>query len=313
VDPFAWDALAGLVVAVVAVDFVRALRRGVLGVDIIALLAIVGAITLSQPLADIIIALMVAGGTALEEFAEARARRELAALIGRAPRTAHRRNAEDLADVPIGAIQPGDILVVKPGEIVPVDGIITTESVTLDEAALTGEPIPVTRASGELVTSGVVNAGGPFDVQATATAERSTYAAVVRLVRAAEQERPPLARLADRWALWFLAATLLLGGGAWWVSGEAIRALAVLVVATPCPLILAAPVALICGVSRAARRGIIVKGGGVLERLARTRTALFDKTGTLTAGAPRVTGVEALEGFPSWYSAGGAVAPALAG
>ena len=297
VGPLAWDALAGLVTAVVAVDLVRALRRRVLGVDVIALLAIVGAIALGQHLAAIIIALMIAGGAALEEFAEARARRELAALIGRTPRTAHRRNAAGLADVPIGAIQPDDILLVKPGEIVPVDGIIATESVTLDELALTGEPIPVTHASGELVTSGVVNAGGPFDLQATATAEQSTYAAVVRLVRAAEQERPPLARLADRWALWFLAATLLLAGGAWWISGEAIRALAVLVVATPCPLILAAPVALICGVSRAARRGIIVKGGGVLERLARVRTVLFDKTGTLTVGAPRVTGVEALEGF----------------
>ena len=297
VGSLAWDGLAGLVAAVVAVDFVRALRRGVLGVDVIALLAIVGAITLSQPLAAIIIALMVAGGTALEEFAEARARRELAALIGRTPLTAHRREAEGLADVPIGAVQPDDILLVKPGEIVPVDGIIMTESVTLDESALTGEPIPIARAYGEVVTSGVVNAGGPLELQATATAERSTYAAIVRLVSAAERERPPLARLADRWALWFLAATLLLGGGAWWISGEAIRALAVLVVATPCPLILAVPVALICGVSRAARRGIIVKGGGVLERLARARTALFDKTGTLTAGAPRVTGVEALEGF----------------
>ena len=175
VGPLAWDALAGLVAAVVAVDFVRALRRGVLGVDVIALLAIAVAVVLSQHLAAIIIALMIAGVAALEEFAEARARRELAALIGRTPRTAHRRGAEGFEDVPIGAVRPDDILLVKPGEIVPVDGIITTESVTLDESALTGEPIPVTHASGDLVTSGVVNAGGPFDLQATATAERSTY------------------------------------------------------------------------------------------------------------------------------------------
>ena len=154
----------------------------------------------------------------------------------------------------------------------------------------------MTRTHGDPVSSGVVNAGGPFNLLATATAAHSTYAAVVHLVHAAERDRPPLVRLADRWALGFLMVTIVLGGGAWWVAGDPIRALAVLVVATPCPLILAAPVALICGVSRAARRGIIVKGGGVLERLARARCVLFDKTGTLTTGTPRVTGVETLEG-----------------
>ena len=292
-----WDAAATLMAVVVAVDLVRSLRRGVLGIDVIALLAIVGAVALGEHLAAIIIALMAAGGSALEEFAEARARRELAALVGRTPRIAHRREADHVADVPVDAVRPNDVLLIKPGEIIPVDGSVETEAATLDESALTGEPVPQTRARGEAVPSGVVNAGGPFSLRATATAEHSTYAAVVRLVRAAERERPPLVRLADRWSLGFLASTLLLGGGAWWITADATRALAVLVVATPCPLILAAPVALICGVSRAARRGIIVKGGGVLERLARARTVLFDKTGTLTTGSPRITGVEALDGF----------------
>ena len=293
----AWDAAAALVALVVLADLVRSLRRGVLGVDVIALLAIAGALALGEHLAAIIVALMVAGGSALEEFAQARARRELAALLGRTPRTAHRQDGDRVTDIPVDAALPDDRLVIKPGEIVPVDGSVETGAVTLDKSALTGEAIPVTRAAGDAVRSGVVNAGTPFVLRATASAERSTYAAVVRLVRAAERERPPLVRLADRWALWFLLVTLILGGGAWWLAGDATRALAVLVVATPCPLILAAPVALICGVSRAARRGIIVKGPSVLERLARARTALFDKTGTLTTGTPRVAGVETLDGF----------------
>jgi heavy metal translocating P-type ATPase len=296
IGDLAWDIPAALVGLVVLVDLVRSLRRGVLGVDIIALLAILGAIALGQHLASVIIALMVAGGSALEEFAAARARRELAALVGRTPRIAHRRAEDHFVDVPVDAVQANDVLLIKPGEIVPVDGIVATEAATLDEAALTGEPLPVARAQGDPVRSGVVNAAGPFELRATAAAANSTYAAVVRLVHAAERERPPLVRLADRWALAFVALTVALGGGAWWATGDPMRALAVLVVATPCPLILAAPVAMICGISRAARRGIIVKGGGVLEQLARARTVLFDKTGTLTTGTPRVTGVATLDG-----------------
>jgi heavy metal translocating P-type ATPase len=297
VGRLAWDASAALVALVVLADLGRGLRRGVLGVDIIALLAIAGALALGQHLAAIIVALMVAGGSALEELAQARARCELAALLGRTPRIAHRQDGDRVTDIAIDAVLPDDLLMIKPGEIVPVDGSVATGAATLDESALTGEAMPVTRTAGDAVRSGVVNAGAPFVLRATASAERSTYAAVVRLVHAAERERPPLVRLADRWALWFLSITLVLGGGAWWLAGDATRALAVLVVATPCPLILAAPVALICGVSRAARRGIIVKGPSVLERLARARTVLFDKTGTLTSGTPRVAGVETLESF----------------
>jgi heavy metal translocating P-type ATPase len=297
VGRLAWDVPATLVALVVLADLVRGLRRGILGVDVIALLAIAGALALGEHLAAVIVALMVAGGSALEELAQARARRELAALLGRTPRIAHRQDGDRVVDIAIDAVAPDDLLVIKPGEIVPVDGSVVTEAATLDESALTGEAMPVTRAAGDAVRSGVVNVGAPFTLRAAASAERSTYAAVVRLVRSAGQERPPLVRLADRWALWFLLVTLALGGGAWWLAGDATRALAVLVVATPCPLILAAPVALICGVSRAARRGIIVKGPSVLERLARARTVLFDKTGTLTGGTPRVTGVETLDGF----------------
>ncbi len=287
-----WAASAVPQAALVAVDFVQTLRRGQLGVDLIALLAIAAAIALGESLTAAIIAVMAAGGAALEEFAAARARQELSALLNRTPRVAHRLIGTELSDIAVGDVAPGDRLLIKPGEGIPVDGVVATASATLDEAALTGEPMPVTRAQGGAVRSGVVNAGGPFELTATATAEGSTFAAVVRLVQSAEAERPPMARLADTWALGFLAVTVVVSGAAWWLSGTPLRALAVLVVATPCPLILAAPVALICGVSRAASRGIIVKGGGVLERLARARTVLFDKTGTLTSGTPLVTGVE---------------------
>ena len=296
VGPLAWDVPAGLVALLIAFDILNSLRRGAFGVDVIALLAIAGALAMGEHLTAGIIALMVAGGGALEAFADARARRELASLLDRTPRVAHRQTDDSITDIPVDAVRPGDRLLVKPGEIVPADGTIVAAAATLDESALTGEPIPVTRPPGDAVRSGVVNAGSPLLLLATATAERSTYAAVVRLVRQAEQETAPMVRLADRWALVFLPVTLVLAGGAWLLTGDAQRALAVLVVATPCPLILAAPVALICGISRAAKRGIVVKNGGVLERLARVRTVLFDKTGTLTSGTPRLAGVEAMDG-----------------
>jgi heavy metal translocating P-type ATPase len=292
-----WPAGALLAALAVARDVWRALRGGALGVDIIALLAILGAVALGENLAAIIIGLMVAGGNALEEFAEARATRELSALLARTPRIAHRETEAGLADIGVDAVAPGDTLLVKPGETVPVDGLLLDAPAMLDESALTGEPGPVTHPPGAAIRSGPVNAGGALRMRATAAAEASTYAAIVRLVRQASAERPPLVRLADRWALGFLGFTLALAAAAWALSGSPVRALAVLVVATPCPLILAAPVALVCGISRAARRGVIVKGGGALERLARARTVVFDKTGTLTGGAPRLTATEALDGF----------------
>ena len=292
-----WTMAALPVAAIVGRDTVRTLIGGTLGVDIIALVAIAGALALGETFTAALIALMVAGGNALEEFAEGRARRELTAVVSRTPRIAHRADGDAIEDIAAADIRPDDLLLVKPGEIVPVDGVVAGAPALLDESALTGEPLPLTRPDGDAVRSGVVNAGGPFHLRASATAEASTYAAIVRLVQAAERERPPMERLADRWAIWFLPFTLLVAAVAWWLAGEAERALAVIVVATPCPLILAAPVALISGVSRIARHGVIVKGGGALERLARVRTVLFDKTGTLTTGTPRVSGIEPLPPF----------------
>ncbi len=292
-----WGAAALPIALDLLISSGRALAGGAIGVDVIALLAIGAALAMGEAFPAALVALMVAGGNALEAFAEGRARREMTALLARAPRVAHRAADGQITDIAVEAIRPGDRLLVKPGETLPVDGTLEDGAASLDEAALTGEPLPVARAAGEALRSGVVNAGGPLLMRASASAEASTYAAIVRLVRVAGAERPPMARLADRWALAFLPATLLVAGLAWGISGDPRRALAVLVVATPCPLILAAPVALVCGISRAAKRGAIIKGGGALERLARVRTALFDKTGTLTSGTPHVAAIEPMPGF----------------
>src|SRR5215469_5552338 len=238
----------------------EALRRRRAGVDVIALLAVVGALAVGELLAAAVISVMLASGRALEAWAAGRARRDLRALLERAPRTAHRYRDRAVEVVPLETVVPGDLLLVAPGELVPVDGTVTGGVAVLDESALTGEARPVERRAHEPVRSGVVNAGGPFDLRATATATDSTYAGIVRLVSQAEASQAPFVRMADRYAVWFLLVSLAAAGAAWALAG-AERAVAVLVVATPCPLILAAPVALVAGLSVAARRGVVVKGG----------------------------------------------------
>jgi heavy metal translocating P-type ATPase len=262
------------------------------GVDLIAILAMAGALALEEYLAGAVIAVMLSTGRSLEDFADARAHRELAALLARAPRSAHRYAGDALEAVPIEEVAAGDRLLVMKGEVVPVDGLLEAETGVFDESALTGESRPVERSRGEQIRSGAVNAGSAFDLRAVATAAESTYAGIVRLVEEAQAEKAPFVRLADRYALIFIPVTLAIAALAWVVSGDATRALAVLVVATPCPLILAAPIAIVAGISRAAKRGVIVKGGGALETLARGRVLLLDKTGTLTAGSPELTDIE---------------------
>ncbi len=288
----AW-AISTVIVAIrLLVAIVGDLRRGKAGVDVIALLAMVGALLLGEYVAGAVIAVMLATGQALERYAEGRAERELSALLSRAPRVVHRYDGDQLTSPPIEDVRVGDLLLVKPGEIVPVDGLVSGDPAILDESALTGESRLVNRGAGEQVASGSVNAGGPFDLRAIATADASTYAGIVRLVSEAQASKAPFVRLADRYAVLFLPFTLAIAGLAWLISGDPVRALSVLVVATPCPLLLAAPIAIVAGISRSARRGIIVKGGGALEALARARVLLFDKTGTLTAGAPHLAEVE---------------------
>ena len=256
-----------------------------------------GALALGEPLTAIVIAVMYAGGTGLEDFAVSRAERDLRALVDRAPRVAHRERDGQMTDVPVAEVLVNDRLAVKAGEVVPVDGLVIEPDAVLDEAALTGEPIPVNRLRGEAVRSGAVNAGQTFTLEATATEDQSTYAGIVRMAAAAQSAKSPTIRLADRFALLLLPLSIGLAALAWAISGNPDRALAVMVAATPCPLILAAPVAYVAGVARAARRGVLMKGGFALEALAKTRTVMFDKTGTLTVGGARVLAVETAQGW----------------
>jgi len=271
-----------------AVSTARSLLRGDVGVDAIALVAIVWALALGEYLAAAIVALMMSGGAALESWAAGRARRELRLLVERAPRIAHRYAGDLVEEVDVEELQPGDVIVVRAGEVVPADGIVVDASAVVDESALTGEPLPLRRVRGDRVRSGTANAGDVFDLRVVASAAESAYAAVVRLVEAAQTDRADFTRMADRYAAFFLPFTLAVAGLAWLVSGDSVRGLAVMVVATPCPLILAAPIAFVAGLSRAARAGVIVKGAGALERLGDARTVLLDKTGTLTAGEPEI-------------------------
>ena len=288
----AWAVTTAIGLVPLAWSTVVALVHRKTGVDLIALLAMVFALAFGEYLAGAVIALMLSSGQALEDFADRRAHRELSALLERAPRMAHRYTDGGLETVRIEDIGIGDLLLVKKGEVVPVDGLLASPNCVLDESALTGESRPVERGQGDQLRSGAVNAGPALDLRAVSTAEESTYAGIVRLVEEAEKQKAPFVRLADRYALIFIPVTLAIAGAAWIATGDPVRALAVLVVATPCPLILAAPIAIVAGISRAARRGIIVNGGGALETLARGSVLLFDKTGTLTIGTPEVADVE---------------------
>jgi heavy metal translocating P-type ATPase len=291
-----WTLATVPVVLGLAVSIARDLWAGRLGVDAIALLSMTAALALGQPLAGAVVALMYSGGNVLEDIAVTRAEHDLRSLVDRAPRVAHRLLGDRIEDMPIGSVSVGDRLLVRAGDVIPVDGIVGSDAATIDESALTGEPIPVARTRGAAIYSGSLNAGEAFEMAASSAAGDSTYAGILRLVSAAQTARAPFVRLADRYALGFLPLTLAMAGIAWLLSGDLIRSLAVLVAATPCPLILAAPVAFIAGVAQAARRGILIKGGGPLEALARGRTVLFDKTGTLTIGGARLLSIEVAPG-----------------
>lgn len=307
-----------------AVQMVRSLVRGNLGLDILAVTAITAAVLVGEPWAALVVVLMLTGGEALEHYAENRSKRELVALLDRAPRTATRvlgpakaaidsremgsvsgvagsssssasqtSTATDgiaasdlLEEVPVDQIVIGDTLLVRPGEVVPVDAILLAADASFDESSLTGESLPVERSHGELIASGVVNGSTAIYLRAKSLAADSQYQQIVALVEQAQQSKAPTVRLADRYALPFTVFSLAIAAAAWAISGDPTRFAEVLVVATPCPLLIAAPVAFLGGMSRAARHGLIVKSGGTLEQLARVRSAAFDKTGTLTSGRP---------------------------
>ena len=295
------------VAAYLAVGMVRRLMGGQWGIDILAVTAIISTVLVGEYIASMIIVLMMAGGTALEDFAAGRAKKELTSLLERVPQTAHRERAGSSAagssadgqheDVAATEVQIGDILLVRPGEVVPLDGVLLSESGSFDESSLTGESLPVERVAGEPLMSGSLNGEAAVRMQVSARMEDSQYSRIVALVKEAADSKAPMVRLADRYAVPFTALAYFLGAVGWIISGDPARFAEVLVVATPCPLLIAAPVAFLGGMSRAARTGIIVKYAGVLEQLSRIKTVAFDKTGTLTYGRPSLVGVRTAGSF----------------
>lgn len=277
---------------------VRGMLRGIFASDIVASLAIIGAAVTGEYFAGCVIVLMQTGGEALEAFATRRASASLEALLSRRPHLGHRRRGETIEDIPVDDITVGDVLLVRPGETIPVDGTVVSGVSALDESALTGEPAPVTAGPGSEVMSGSICADGALEVRAIRPSSESQYEQIVRLVRAAEEDKAPIGRLADRYAVFFTPLTLALCALAYLLTRRPEAVVAVLVVATPCPLILATPVAIISGINRAAKKGIIVKGGAPIEQLGEARAVVFDKTGTLTVGAPVVERIVPLDGYP---------------
>ena len=302
-DPARWviSVFALAVAAKESIRMVRSILKGSWGIDVLAVTAIIATVLVGEYWASIIIVLMFTGGEALEDYAESRAKRELTALLDNTPQIAHREvyssaGAEKGAlfateDCPVAELKIGDVVVVKPGELIPVDGTLLTGEATLDESSLTGESIPVERNKGDAVISGSINGSAVFRMEVTAIAADSQYQRIVELVTEAAESKAPFVRLADRYAVPFTIIAYVLAITAWVISGNPTHFAEVLVVATPCPLIIAAPVAFIAGMSRAARHGIIVKNGGTLEKLARIKTVAFDKTGTLTHGQPVLSSV----------------------
>lgn len=288
----AWAAGVVPVFAALVVEILRSLWKGEVGLDIVAALSMSVALLFGEGLAAAVVAVMYSGGTFLESFAEGRARREMSDLLSRVPRTATRHQGGRLEEVALEEINPDDLLLIRQGDVAPVDGTVEGDRAMLDQSALTGESMPVRLERGQDVMSGSTNAGEAFDLRVTRAAADSTYAGIVRLVEAAQASKAPMARLADRYSLLFLAVTVALAAAAWWFTGDPIRAVAVLVVATPCPLILAVPVALVAGLSRAAHFGVLIKGAKPLEALARIKTLILDKTGTLTDGRPQIVSIE---------------------
>jgi heavy metal translocating P-type ATPase len=276
----------------------RALRQGVFGVDIIAVTAILAAALVGELWAALVVVLMLTTGEALETYATNRAQADLTALLARRPQSAHLVGTGDsVEDVPVESVSPGDRILVRTNEVVPVDGVLVSDTGSFDESSLTGESMPVDRSAGDEVLSGALNGSAPVVLTSVRPAAESQYQQIVALVESAANSRAPIVRLADRFALPFAVVAYSLAALAWWLSGDPVRFAEVLVVATPCPLIIAAPVAFMAGMSRAARDGIIIRSSATLEKLRRTRTFAFDKTGTLTRGEPTLVDVRPAPGI----------------
>ena len=290
----------GLLLAIIMfIEMVRTLRSGKFGVDLLAITAVLATLAVGEYWAALIVLLMLTGGDALEDFAASRANSELQELLNNSPQTAHRADGESLTDIAVSLVAVGDRLLVKPGEVMPVDGTLLTGPTTVNEASLTGEARPIEKQAGDAVMSGSVNGEASVYLQADQTADNSQYQNIVRLVKQAEAQPAKFVRMADRYAVPFTLLAYVIAGLAWYFSGDPVRLAEVLVVASPCPLILAAPIALISGMSRASRNGIIVKTGTTLEKLAQVKTFAFDKTGTITQGRLVVDQVVPVTALPA--------------
>ncbi len=292
-DGYLWAAGTLIGLSKIVWDSFHKIRGGHYSLDYIAFLAMVVSLFAEQYLAGAVVALMITGGESLDEYASARAESTLRMLVERIPKSCTVRKADgSTMQRPIQDVREGEIIIVRPNELIPLDGTLRSAEALLDEANLTGEALPVSLVRGTFIKSGNVNVGETIEISVEGGFENSTYMRIVHLVDEAKKHQAPVVRLAERVNFPFTAVALLLAGGAFALTGEISRALAVLVIATPCPLIIAAPVAFIGGLSRAARKNIIVKRPATLEELSRVRTIFFDKTGTLTLGEPHLSGIE---------------------
>ena len=289
--------LGSLIALLMFIDMVKTLRSGKFGVDLLAITAVIATIAVGEYWAALIVLLMLTGGDALEDYAANKANSELQSLLENSPQSAHLLNGDNIEDVRIDQVKVGDRIVVKPGEVIPVDGTITEGVTTVDESSLTGESRPIDKMVGQTVMSGAINGDSSFDMIADKTADDSQYQNIIRLVKQAESTPAHFVRMADRYAVPFTLMAYIIAGMAWYISGDPVRFAEVLVVASPCPLILAAPIALVSGMSRASRSGIIVKSGTIIEKLANAKTFAFDKTGTITKGHLTVDQVHAVNGY----------------
>ncbi len=292
-----WLLIGVAIVAVVqiVIEMAKTVREGGIGLDVLALTAIIVGVLLHEYWAAVVIALMLTGGEALEDYAERRATHELTGLLERAPKQAHVLAKGKTIDKPVTVVAVGDHLLVKPGEVIPVDGTLIKGTTSIDESSLTGESLPVVKKPGDSVLSGAINTDTAITIEALHTSDDSQYAQIIKLVQEATTAKSPFVRLADRYSLPFTAISYAIAFTAWAISGDVLRFLEVIVVATPCPLLIGAPVAIISGMSRAAKHGIIIKNGSSLERLAAIRSIAFDKTGTLTKGEPELESIEAYD------------------
>ncbi len=292
------NTVAGSLIALaMLVDMIKKLRNGDYGVDLLAITAIVATLAVQEYWAAMVILLMLVGGDSLEDYANHKAHSDLQSLLDKAPQKAHLTVDNGVQDVPVDQLKVADQVIVRPGELIPVDGTVLTGESTVDEAALTGESVPLTKRKGDQVLSGSVNGDGRLTLTVDRTAADSQYQQLVNLIQQAEEKPAHFVRLADRYALPFTIISYIIAGIAWWLSKDPVRFAQVLVVASPCPLILAAPIAFVSGMSRSSADGVVIKTGDIIEKLADAQSVAFDKTGTLTKGSLTVSKVVTEEGI----------------